>query len=54
MDGPTCQNCANLDGEEFIVGSPEYEDALPPYVNCDGRDSCRCVMLYIGAGSDLE
>src|SRR5258708_29756813 len=46
LDAVTCDNCSDLDGAEFVIDSQEYEANLPPNVNCDGRDSCRCVYLY--------
>jgi hypothetical protein len=46
LDANTCGNCEDLDGETFSLDSPEYDENLPPNVNCDGADSCRCVYLY--------
>jgi hypothetical protein len=47
LDANTCDPCQELDGEEFEVDSEEYFDALPPYKDCDGRDNCRCVMIFV-------
>jgi len=46
LDASSCDPCIALDGKEFIVGTPEYDAAMPPYRKCDGRDSCRCVYIY--------
>jgi hypothetical protein len=46
LDVNTCDACAELDGDTFQTDSAEYEANMPPNVNCDGRDSCRCVYLY--------
>lgn len=46
LDAASCDPCVELDGQEFIVGSPEYDAAMPPYRKCDGRDNCRCVYIY--------
>lgn len=46
LDANTCEHCADLDGQEFAVGSEEYELHTPPNRNCEGRDSCRCVYMY--------
>ena len=51
LDVNTCDPCHELDGEEFVVDSPAYEENLPPNANCDGQDSCRCVYLYIASDS---
>lgn len=50
LDGNVCDECKSfIDGVEFEVGSDEYFECLPPFKNCLGGDSCRCVFIYIGA-----
>jgi SPP1 gp7 family putative phage head morphogenesis protein len=47
LDANTCDPCAELDGEEFDLDSPEYDENLPPNANCEGGDNCRCVMIFV-------
>lgn len=47
LDENVCKPCEALDGEEFDIGSDEYEANMPPYVDCEGGDQCRCVYLYV-------
>lgn len=43
LDANTCDSCDALDGEEW----DSIDDAVePPNPDCDGRDSCRCVLLF--------
>jgi hypothetical protein len=49
LDANTCPSCYELDGQEFLVGSDEYELNAPPNRNCDGRDSCRCVYMFFAS-----
>jgi hypothetical protein len=49
LDANTCDTCQELDGEEFEIDSDEYLANMPPNANCDGRDSCRCVYLYVSS-----
>jgi hypothetical protein len=46
MDKVTCDECESLEGKTFIYGSADFEEAKPPYQNCEGRGRCRCVMIY--------
>ncbi len=46
LDAHSCFQCIGLDGREFTLGTDEYFAHMPPYVACEGRDSCRCVYLY--------
>jgi hypothetical protein len=48
LDGATCDPCYDLDGTKFVINSEEYFQNLPPNASCEGRDNCRCVMLYLG------
>lgn len=47
LDSSCCDSCSSKDGLEFSLDSDAYEANLPPNVDCAGRDSCRCVMLYV-------
>lgn len=51
LDANTCEECEAADGEEFAYGSEEYFDLLPPNKDCEGRDACRCVILYLYEGA---
>jgi hypothetical protein len=50
LDDNSCDNCSELDGQEFEIDSDDYEANSPPNPSCDGRDSCRCCWLYIAKG----
>ena len=47
LDRTTCAECEAVDGREMVYGSPEQVRLTPPYVNCQGRENCRCVQLLI-------
>jgi hypothetical protein len=47
FDSKRCANCAGVDGETFVMGSERQLSLQPPYVDCQGRENCRCVQLYI-------
>jgi hypothetical protein len=44
LDGNTCDACAELDGTQYAS-----EDDAPdvPNPDCEGRDACRCVLLFL-------
>lgn len=46
LDSGTCDPCGSSDGDEYEVGSDDYEQHLPPYIDCEGGDSCRCLYIY--------
>jgi hypothetical protein len=50
LDNATCGECNDVDGQTFAFGSDTQIAYQPPYVNCRGRDNCRCVQLYVYAG----
>ena len=50
LDQGTCVECKAVDGEEFPYGSPRQIALQPPYVECKGRENCRCVQLYAYSG----
>lgn len=50
MDPATCAPCGNVDGEEMPFGSERQAELLPPFVDCVGRENCRCVQLYVYSG----
>ena len=52
LDANTCDVCQECDGEELEIDSPRYNEVLPPNPNCDGRDNCRCVVIYVAKASD--
>lgn len=54
LDANTCEVCADLDGEEFTVDTPEYDAVLPPNPRCEGGDACRCVMIYVSKDDNEE
>lgn len=45
-DDATCNSCADLDGASFVVGSADYDAAMPPNGDCSGGDRCRCGYEY--------
>jgi len=47
LDGETCDPCSDKDGEEFEFGSAAYEQARPPYQDCEGQGRCRCVFVFV-------
>jgi hypothetical protein len=51
LDENVCDECADQDGEEFEVGTPEYYDATPPNTDCEstasGSNYCRCMWIYV-------
>lgn len=51
LDANTCDYCDSMDGETAEAGSPEHEAMTPPLRECDGRDNCRCVLIYTPAES---
>jgi hypothetical protein len=46
LDSATCASCAGLDGVLVLIGTPEYEQLLPPAL-CLGGDSCRGFYVLI-------
>lgn len=50
LDFGTCDPCASKDGQEYTVGSPEYEADYPPNMLCQGGPRCRCLMIVHTAG----
>jgi pterin-4a-carbinolamine dehydratase len=47
MDTATCDECAEVDGEEMELGDDRQRELHPPYVKCLGEDKCRCVQIAI-------
>lgn len=47
LDQATCPNCEAVDGEVMEFGSDRQLELEPPYANCEGKDNCRCVQLFI-------
>lgn len=50
LDSTTCPNCAAVDGQTFMFGDEKQVALQPPYIDCRGRENCRCVQLYVYAG----
>lgn len=46
LDDRVCEPCASNDGKEVQIGSDEYEELMPPFAGCKGRDQCRCMWIY--------
>lgn len=46
LDDRCCDPCAGNDGKEVQIDSDEYEELMPPFAGCKGRDQCRCVWIY--------
>lgn len=54
LDRGTCTQCSSVDGRRVTLGSEEYYDLTPPlrsgvFGQCDGRDRCRCIWVYVMA-----
>ena len=50
LDENTCPPCADLDGLTVDVGTPEFEEFMPP-AKCDGGDRCRGYYItFYGGG----
>jgi hypothetical protein len=45
LDSNTCGPCNRMDGKEFEFGSPEHDEAMPPYGECEGGEQCRCLLV---------
>ena len=52
LDSATCDPCHALDGNEYEVGSDEYERDYPPLFECRGGDACRCMMVIVLPGEE--
>lgn len=52
LDSNACEPCLQMDGRTFDIDSPAYESALPPNRDCEGRDRCRCIMVFIPGGGE--
>lgn len=46
LDTMTCVPCRGLDGTLVLIGTPEYEQLLPPS-RCLGDDGCRGIMVLL-------
>lgn len=46
LDEVTCEYCERMDGQSFAFDSPEHDAHVPPLTQCEGRDRCRCVLVY--------
>ena len=50
LDGGTCGPCYEMDGKEFTLDAPEYDQNTPPLYNCEGGSQCRCIWVYVLKG----
>lgn len=48
LDGNTCDHCDEMDGTEWDADDSDIVECPDP--DCEGRDSCRCVNLYMAKG----
>jgi hypothetical protein len=46
LDTNTCPTCEAADGQTAEFDSPAHDRLTPPDRNCDGRDKCRCLLLF--------
>lgn len=53
MDTNTCDECADVDGEQMELGDDRQRELHPPYVKCLGGDRCRCVQLAMLSNGDI-
>lgn len=55
MDEVTCEYCERMDGTTFDFGSAAHDEHVPPLTRCEGRDKCRCILIYDeGEGFQVE
>jgi len=48
MDEGTCPVCAELHNKEWAYDDPDWYNYDPPEDgHCEGRDRCRCVMVFV-------
>ena len=48
LDTNTCGPCFDVDGQQFVVGGPDYHMiANGPYSDCDGKGRCRGLNVAI-------
>lgn len=47
LDGNVCPFCARDDGKQFAFNSGEHRELVPPHPDCEGRDNCRCLFVYL-------
>lgn len=47
LDGGTCAPCLQKDGTQAEFGSAEHDALMPPEKDCDGRENCRCLSIYL-------
>jgi len=45
-DRNTCENCYDLDGTVYVIGSPEFY-ANKPMARCKGGELCRCEYVAL-------
>lgn len=50
LDGNACDDCVDLDGEEF-ASLEEAREYFPngQNINCQGQSRCRCVLIFVFA-----
>lgn len=46
LDQSTCDRCASLDGTMATIGSPEYDQLMPP-AQCKGLENCRGIIVVL-------
>ncbi len=46
LDSATCEACANLDSAVIEVGTPDFDEYMPP-AKCEGGRNCRCFYVAI-------
>lgn len=54
LDEVTCEYCERMDGAEFAFGSAGHDEHVPPLRRCEGRDKCRCLLIYETEGFAVE
>ena len=48
LDKNTCKNCLAIDGNEYDIDSPEFQDmAAGPYAHCEGQGQCRGINVFL-------
>lgn len=47
LDAGVCKFCEADDGKQFDFNSDEHHELVPPHPDCEGRDNCRCLLVYL-------
>lgn len=54
LDNSTCAVCRSMDGRSAPFESDAHIEMIPPNVDCEGGDRCRCLLVYLPGTQDNE